>query len=100
MQGEKKYEDKVVLGVWGFLALCSGFTGFQKPQNIPAFSVLKDACIFLLATRDVQLRHQPYMELLVFLGMDLNTHNRLVQHLFSINQRPLLTKSINMSPEG
>lgn len=41
MQGEKKYEDKVVLGVWGFLALCSGFTGFQKPKNIPAFSVLE-----------------------------------------------------------
>ena len=46
MQGEKKYEDKVVLGVWGFLALCSGFTGFQKPQNIPAFSVL-EGCLYL-----------------------------------------------------
>lgn len=35
MQGEEKYEDKVVLGVWGLLALCSGFTGFQKTPNIP-----------------------------------------------------------------
>lgn len=46
MQGEKKYENKVVLGVCGFLALCSGFTGFQKPQNIPAFNVL-EGCLYL-----------------------------------------------------
>lgn len=46
MQGEEKYEHKVALGVWGLLALCSGFTGFQKPQNIPAFNVL-EGCLYL-----------------------------------------------------
>lgn len=72
----------------------------RSPKAFQPLVSLKYSCIFLLATRDAQIIHQPYMELLTFLGIDVNTHNRLVQHLFSINQMPLLKKSVHMSPES
>lgn len=38
MYGEEKDEDEALPGAWGFMDLHSGFTGFQKPQGIPALS--------------------------------------------------------------
>lgn len=71
----------------------------RSPKAFQPLDSLKYSYILSFATKDVQLIHQPYVELITFLGIDLHALTQLVSNLFSINQMSLLKKSVNMSQE-
>lgn len=65
MERRKRKEDKVLPGIWGFLALHSVSLASKAPK-IPALRFLE--VLLYPVTRDAQLIHQPYIELITLWG--------------------------------